>query len=498
MGNPLETQVLIVGAGSTGLAIARELSKYKVNVIVVEKNVDVCLGEVKGSHAAIYPGIGLSWASSLVVKSIMTPDISPSRLFHRNSLKTRLSLEGFNAFPALAEELEIGFKLSRRLIVGRDEEDFTALQILEEICKSMDFKPERLNQEEIQALEPHMNKDFTRGLSQAGDVGNVYSWEYGIALAENARANGVRIMLLAEVRGITTLDGGFLVDTTKGEIKTRFIVNAAGPYSDKIAAMAGVCDFGLTFTRSQMLITDRRIGDLVNYNCGIAPRPGGSASIRPTLNGNLYISATGYHPATGPEDTGSKMEWTDLAIQNVRELFPDIHKEDIISSFVGVRVFNTRDPENHIIEVSHKNPNFLNAVTRLPGLTPSPAIAKYVTELLGNQGLALTQKADFNPRRKRIPQVSELSEQERLQLIAQDSRYGRIVCRCEQVTEGEIVEAIKRGARTVVGVKYRTRAGMGRCQQDYCGTQIVEILASELGISKSQVLFKGPGSELVY
>jgi len=496
--NQLETEVLIVGAGSTGLSLARELSRYKTDITVVDRNVEVCFGEVRSSHGLIYSSVGLSWANSLILKSLMSPDLSPSELFHRNSLKTRLTQEGFDSFPALAKELDVTFKKSRRVIVGKDEEDFKALDILQEIYRSMDIEPESLDQEGILELEPAMSREYTRGFTQVGDVAYIDPWEYGIALAENAKANGVSIMLLSEVLGITPRDGGFLVATAKGTIKTRFIVNAAGPYSDKIAEMAGLCDFGLKYTRSQMLIADRRMGARVNYTCGLAPRPGGSASVRPTLNGNLHIGASGYRPASGPEDTGTKAEWTDLSIQRARELFPDIRKEDVIASYVGVRVFNTRDPENHLIEVSSKNPNFINAVIRLPGLTPSPAIAKYVVELLGNQGLELARKADFNPRRKRIPKASELPEKERSQLIARDPRYGRMVCRCEQVSEGEIIEAIKRGARTVAGVKYRTRAGMGRCQQDYCGTQIVEILASELGISKSRVLFKGAGSELVY
>jgi glycerol-3-phosphate dehydrogenase len=491
MRNPIEIQVLIVGAGTTGLAIARELSRYKVDVMVVEKNVDVCLGEVRGSHGFVYSSTGISWANSLILKSIITPDIPPSQLFHRDSLKTRLTADGFNVFPSLAEELEIGFKLSRRVIVGKDEEDFKALEILEEICRSMDIIPERLDQEGIQALEPYINKDFTRGLTQYGDAGHVYPWEYGIALGENARANGVRIMLGTEVQAITSVNGGFRVQTTRGPITTRFIVNAAGSYGDRIAEMAGVRDFGLTYYKFQMLISDKRLGGMVHNIAAKPYRPGHSTNVSRTLSGNLYISAYGYLPATGPEDTEAKMEWMDLSLNNIQELFPDIHKQDLITSFVGVGVFNTRDPENHLVEVSKKNPNFLNAITRMPGLAPSPAIAKYIAELMGNQGLELVEKDDFNPHRKRIPRVSELSDQERSHLISQNPRYGRIICSCEQVTEGEIVEAIGRGARTVQGVKYRTRAGMGRCQANHCGPRVTEILARELDIPMAEVTHKG-------
>jgi len=497
MERQLETQVLIIGCGSTGLAIARELSRYKVDVTVVEKNVDVCFGEVKASHGLIYSSIGLSGANSLILKSIITPDLSKSKLFHRDSLKTKLTLEGFNAFPAVAEELDIGFRMARRVVVGKDEDDFKALQILEEICKSMDFEPEHLDQEAIRELEPHLNKDFTRGFTKYGDVAYVYPWEYGIALAENARDNGVRIMLLTEVLGIKPLDGGFVVHTERGPIKAQFIINAAGPYADRIAKMAGVCDFGLTYTRSQMLITDKHLGGLVNHITCTVFRPGISNLVRPTLSGNIEILCGKYYLATDPEDTTTRKEWTDENIAGAKDLFPEISKGDIINSFTGVRVFNTRDPEDHLFEVSKGNPNFINAVTRLPGLALTPALAKYIATLLGNQGLELVEKTDFNPRRKTIPKVSELPDEERRKLIAQDPRYGHIVCRCEEVSEGEIVEAIRRGARTVAGVKYRTRAGMGRCQRGFCGPRVLEILARELDLPVKEVTQKGSLSRVL-
>ena len=491
MGKHVETQVLIIGAGSTGLAIARELSRYKVDTTVVEKNVDVCLGEVRASHGLIYSSIGLSGANSLVLKSAITPDVPPSELFHRDSLKTKLSEEGFNAFPAVADELDIGFRMARRVVLGKNEDDFKALQLLEAICRSMDVELQRLDREAIQALEPHLSQNITRGFTQSDDVAYVYPWEYGIALAENAQDNGVNIMLLAEVLGIEPLDGGFAVHTARGPIRTQFIVNAAGPYADRIAKMAGVCDFGLTYTRSQMLITDKRLGELVNHiTCNVF-RPGISKLVRPTLSGNIEILCSKYYPATGPEYISTRMEWTDENIAGAQDLFPGISKADVISSFTGVRVFNTRNPEEHLFEVSRGNPNFLNAVTRLPGLALTPAMARYMVELLGNQGLELAERADFDPHREAIPKVSELPDEERRQLIAQDPRYGHIVCRCEEVSEGEIVEAIRRGARTVAGVKYRTRAGMGRCQRGFCGPRVVEILARELDIPVTEVTEKG-------
>jgi glycerol-3-phosphate dehydrogenase len=438
----------------------------------------------------------LSWANSLILKSLMTPDLPPSELFHPGSLKTRLTREGFHAFPALAEELDVPFEKSRRVILGKDEEDFRALDIMLEICRSMEIEPEPLDQEGIQALEPHISEEYTRGYTQVGDVAYVYPWEYGIALAENAEENGVRIMLLAEVLDITALDGGFVVKTSRGPIRTRFLVNAAGPYADRIADMAGVLDFGLNYAVSEMVITDKSSGQLVNHVTCAVTRPGMPRVVRPTVGGNLQILCSNYHPAKGPGDTETRREWTDENIEGARDLFPAISRRDIIRSYSGVRVFNTRVPDEHLYEVSRLNPNFFNLVTRLPGLAITPAMVDYMVQLMSEQGLDLVANPAFNPRRKKIPKVSELSDDEKDRLIAQEPRYGRIVCRCEEVSEGEIVDAIGRGARTIAGVKYRTRAGMGRCQRDFCGMHIAEILARELGIPVTDVTLKGPGSEI--
>ena len=497
MKKQLETQVLIVGAGSTGLSIARELSKYKVDTTVVEKNIDVSFGESRTSLGQIFSSYGLANANSLILKGAMTPDLPPSKYFDRDSLKTRLTLEGFKEFPTVAEELGVKFKMYRELVLGRDETEFEFLKIVEEICNSMGVELEYLDQEAIQAFEPHISKDFTRGLTQYGDEAQFYPWEYTIALAENAMDNGVRIMLLTEVQGITLLNGGFIIDTTSGPIKTKFIINAAGPGSAQIAEMAEVRDFGIIFTGNLFHITDKHLGNLVNNVVSSVFRPGVAEMIKPTLSGNLYIGCSGFLDCTDTGDIAISTKLINDDLSKAQGIFPEISKGDIINSYTAAASFNTRDPENHLLEVSKGNANFLNAVVRMPGVGFTPALAKYMVELLAKQGLELTEKTDFNPYRKRIPKVSELSDEERNKLIAQDPRYGHIVCRCEEVSEGEIVEAIKRGARSVVGVKYRTRAGMGRCQRGFCGPQVVEILARELDIPMTEVTMKGGLSKVL-
>jgi len=487
MGNLMETQVLIIGAGTTGTAIARELSKYKTDTILVEKGEEVGMGETKASHGFIYSG-GLTAAGSLVMKSVMLP--SGQTAFNPRSRKTQMEHQSIKEFPPMAKELDVELTRDRRLMLAKDEDDLKMLKVAERICGDMGTKTTWVDREAIHEIEPHLTRDIVAGIADEGYQLSVYPWEWAFALAENARQNGIRLMLLTEVIGIKTLEGGFLVYTSRGPIRTEFIINAAGPYADKIARMAGVCDFGLVCTRSQMLILDKRI-NLLNQSVSLAPKPGKVRTLRRTISGNIQTICSEYYPVNDPEDTTTLMSWTDQSIAGAQEIIPSISKNDIITSYVGVRVFNNRDPEEDILETSKGNPRFLNAAIRLPGVSVIFAAARHIVDLLGNQGLAMVTKSDFNPRRKRIPKVNELSEEERKRLIAQDPRYGRIICRCEEVSEGEIVEAIRRGARTVAGVKYRTRAGMGRCQRGFCGPRVLEILSRELDIPMTAVTQMG-------
>jgi glycerol-3-phosphate dehydrogenase len=255
--------------------------------------------------------------------------------------------------------------------------------------------------------------------------------------------------------------------------------------------MAGVCDFGLTLMKGQTEILDKRLKGLLKNSIGPPPQPGGGGKISALPSGNIVAGFIEYTPTSDKEDTSGRKEWSEKTIKRTRELLNGILPGDIIKSFTGIRVFNTRNPEDHIIEATKKYPNFINAVIRLPGLAASAAIAEYVVDLLGNQGLGLVKKAEYQPYRKGIPKVSELPDEERQKLIARDSSYGHIICRCEEVSEGEIIEAIRRGARTVDAVKCRTRAGMGRCQGGFCGPRVVEIIARELDIPMTEVTQKG-------
>jgi glycerol-3-phosphate dehydrogenase len=464
--------------------------------MLVEKDWDVAGGQTKCNGGVVYSARGLTWASSLVIKSFVS-DPGES-LLHPDSLKEQLTQKGFERFASVARELDLSsFRKCNNLTIATDNEEAKILDEVRDLCLQIGSEPERLNKDDVLAIEPNLTKKVSCGLLDRSNEYFVYPWEYCIALAENAMDNGVRVMTGAQVNAISSRNGKFTVDTTRGKVKTEYIVNAAGGYADKIAEMAGVCDFGLQFIQGQTEILDKRLKGIVNSSINPVPKPGVGGRIVPTSSGNLAVSFLGYIPTEERTDMNRRREWADLNMARTRELIPSVLQTDLINSFTAMRVFNTRDPEDHIIEATKKEPKFINAVIRLPSLAASPQIAEYVVSILGNQGLDLTEQMDFNPFRKGIPKISELSIEARQGLIEQDPRYGHIVCRCEEVSEGEIVEAIKRGAKTVMAVSYRTRAGMGRCQGGFCGPRVLEIMARELNVPMTQITRKGKLSRIL-
>jgi glycerol-3-phosphate dehydrogenase len=231
---------------------------------------------------------------------------------------------------------------------------------------------------------------------------------------------------------------------------------------------------------------DRRTKGLVNTVLNLPARPGVIETMM-SRDDNIMINCGTYDLTENPEDIATSREGFKKSIAIAKSMVPSISEADIINSFMGIRTFNTRDLEDHIVEFSKTNPKFLNVVIRLPGFIGAPPMARHVVGMLADAGLKLAGKSDFNPYRKGIPRFRDLSDNERRALIAKDPKYGHVICRCETVTEGEIIEAIRRGARTEEGIKMRTRAGMGRCQSGFCGPRVIDILARELNIAVTRV-----------
>jgi glycerol-3-phosphate dehydrogenase len=487
-----ETDVVIIGAGITGTTIARELSRYKVETVVVEKGMDVGIqGQTKASGGMIYTGLVM--LMSFIVKSMIAPN---APLYDPDSQKIKWLEQGFDIAPQWLEELDIKHRRLITLVIATNNEEVKALESLLKLGEHIGGRyasPRWADRKICLEMEPYLTKDVIVGLFSEGDVIEITPWELAIAQSENARQNGVEFMLNTEVTGVSQNNGYQLVETTQGSIKTRFIVNAAGILVDKVSDMGGARDWNLTFIRNLFLVLDKRVGRLVHTNLCLPPRQGKGPICVSTLDGNLMVNTGGYMMPRDRYDLGAYPGEGLKNLIEAKKYVPEISEKDVIRSFAGMRVFNTRDPEENIIEPSSTNPRFINAAVRLPGIIPAVPIARYVVKLLGDAGLELVTKSDFNPYRKAIPRFRDLSDSERGRLIAQDARYGRVVCSCETVTEGEIVEAIKRGARTVAGVRYATRAGMGRCQGEFCSPHVLNILARELNIPVTAIMESSVG-----
>lgn len=483
----METQVLIIGGGAAGTMMARELSRYKVDVTLVEKRPEVSFGVSKASNGYIY--WGMAWNVSVVLKSIVEQVGVVSK--EAELKKEQMCSEGYRLWKPLLAELDIPYLWTPVMQVATNDQELKLLNLLEAETVSRGMPYRRLNKEEILALEPNVTDRVIAGLYDDKLAWmNTYPWEAVIALAENARQNGVKFMLDTEVTGFSRNGGFQVVETTRGPIKTEFVINATGADAVHVAKLADACDFGLQHFKAHLILMDKKVRNLLNGSVAILAGPGRLKSINPVQSGNLLLASI-YTPTDSPHDLATDKAILDELFGMAQDVVPALPKKDIISYFAVSRVYSARDPDEYIVEFAPKNPRFINMVLRMPGFIPLPVIARNVVEMLADHGLSLTRKDNFNPYRKRIPRFSDLSHEQRSKLIVQDPRYGHVVCRCETVTEGEIVEAIRRGANTMDGVKFRTRAGMGRCQSGFCGPRVIEILARELNINPTQVTKNG-------
>jgi glycerol-3-phosphate dehydrogenase len=303
-------------------------------------------------------------------------------------------------------------------------------------------------------------------------------------------------LLNTEVTGFSKSSGFQIVETTNGPVRAEFVINATGADGARVAAMADACNFSLQYFRGHLIIGDKNLGKLVKSQVSSIPRPGIMKLVYPLPSDNLMIGLI-YTPTHEPHAIAADRTDLEEVFNRGQSLLPALTRKDVVSFFAMSRVYSARDPDEYIVECAPNNPRFINTVLRMPGFIPAPAIAKNIVEMLVDQGLPLTRKANFNPSRKAIPRFNELSLEKKRELIASNPKYGHVVCRCETVTEGEVVEAIKRGASTVDGVKFRTRAGMGRCQGGFCGTRVIEILARELNVDRTEVTKHGGHSRVL-
>ena len=474
----LAADVVVIGAGVVGTGIARELSRYDVRVVLVEKRADVAFGTTKANTALVHAGY----------------DADPG------TLKARLNVRGNALYPKVCAELGVAYKNTGSLVVALAEEQTIHLhELLERGGTNGVPGLEVIPRERVLAMEPGVNPNVVAAL-WAPTGGITSPWELAIAYAENAVANGVELLLSSPVIGIDMRgDRAVSVRCPGVVIDTKFVVNAAGIWADDIERMVSRDDFEITPRRGEYYLFDKRVGHMVSRP--LFPVPSQSTKgivVAPTVDGNL-IAGPNALLVGGKGDLATTAAGLAEVIEGARRLVPGLPVRESITNFAGLRAVAV-PVGDFVIGPSPGVPNFVNAAgIQSPGLTAAPAIAEAVRDILADAGLALAEKPDFTPVRERPTRFAELGRDEQSALIEKDPLWGHIICRCETVTEAEIVEALHRPApcTTLDGVKFRTRAGAGRCQGGFCGPRVVDIIHRELGIPVEQVTKKGGGSYIL-
>lgn len=469
--------VVIVGGGIVGCCIARELSRYGIKTCLVERASEVGCGTSKANSAIIHAGY----------------DAKPG------TLKARLNVEGNAMYEEICRELDIPFKRAGSIVVAFSEEEKDGLEELYQ--KGLMNGVPRLriiNQEELRRLEPNIAENAVAAL-HAETAGIICPFTATIAHAENAHANGVEFLLETEVTGIKVMDDkSFSIQTKKGTIRTRYIINAAGVYADKINSMAGAEEYRLTPRKGEYCIMDKDQGHLASTVIFQVPgKMGKGVLVSPTVDGNLLIGPNA-EDIDDKEDLATTSKGLRQVIEAARRSVPGFSNSKVIATFAGLRAVSEKG--DFIINASKAVSGFLNAAgIESPGFTAAPAIAVMVSELLREAGLELREKPDFVKQNKPYIRFRELDNSERAKLIKENPGYGKIICRCETVTEAEILDAIRRplGARHLDGVKRRVRAGVGRCQGGFCSPRVAEILSRELNIPLNKVTKFGGESLLL-
>jgi len=487
-----ETQVLVIGGGIIGTAIARELSKYKVDVCLVDKNPGIGLGITKSGQGLIHGGLGLS-GSKLVKWWDRSGDIV-EYLNKPLANKERLNIIGHKMYH---EELEstLGIRVRRigRIMVTDNKDEIRVLEAIKQVAESRGFKDLLLlDGNQLLSLEPAIDTRFIAALYDPSES-IIMATEVAVAFAENAKENGTKILLRTEVRGIEEKDGYHLINTNNGTIKTDYVVNAAGLFSDEIAAMIDKIDFSFTLMKTQEMIIENK--GYLNHMVSEVFKPVEPRGLMPTPDNNILVAAV-ISIGKDKYDLSNTKEALDRLYTYPQLFIPSIDTvNDMIRAYVGYMHTDSREPDDYVIEWSRDK--FLNLVTCAPGCGPAPALAVEVTEMLGEHGLNLVPKSDWNPYRYHRPRIIEMSPEDRNRQIAIEPRHGHIVCRCEKATEQEIRDAIRSGAQTLEAVKFATRATMGRCQGGFCTSRILKIMAEELSTSPLDIKQGGANSYIL-
>lgn len=469
--------VVIIGAGVIGCGIARELAKYELEIIVLDKNMDISEGTSKANNGMIHAGYDSK----------------------TGTLKAEMNVKGNLMYSQWADELNFSFKRTGSFVAGFNSEDDAYLDMYYQRGKANGVPGiEIITADEARKFEPNLHHSIKKVL-WTPSAGYVEPYEVAEALAENAVDNGVKFMTDTEVLTIS-LEGDNIkkVVTNKGIIKTSMVINAAGLYADEIAEMVDDCFYTIHPRRGTLVLFDKTNKDINRRFIGTPPKnftKGGGPMETPEGNPIWGPSALEV-----PSKTNFDVDQQDLdfVINKSSQLVEGITKQSVITYFSGLRA--STYTEDFIIEASERVEGFIHvAGIQSPGLASAPAICERVENIFRQLKPSTVKKNNYNPIREKPIRFRECSLEEKDELIKKDPKYGQIICRCETITEAEIVNAIhgKIPARTMDAVKRRTRAGMGRCQGGFCGPRVLEILSRELGIKETEVIAKGEGSNLL-
>ena len=467
--------IIIIGAGVTGCAVARELSRYDCSVLVIEKDEDVCCGTSKANSGLVHAGY----------------DAKPG------TLKAKMNIRGNELMTSLCADLDIPFKRIGSLVVCTDESNRSGIENLYQRGLENGVPDMKiLSREEVIAMEPNISENVVCALF-APTAGVICPFRLNIAMAECAEQNGVEFLFDTTVTDISTVDSGFEVTTSSGVLNCTAVINAAGCHADDIHNMVSSNKLHITPRRGDYILLDRSCDGFVKHI--IFPQPTAVSKgilVTPTVHGNTLVGPTAIDNDS-KDEAPLTAEGLAQVLEGASRNVSGLPVKQVITGFSGLRAHE--DGGDFILEEVSDCPGFFDcAGIESPGLSACPAVGEYMAELVSSK-LGLTLKDSLHGICHDVVKVFELSESEQAELIASRPEYGRIICRCETITEGEIIDSIRRpvGARSLDGVKRRTRAGMGRCQGGFCSPRVMEILSRELGLPLTAITKSGGDSKIV-
>lgn len=472
----MQYDVVVIGAGVVGALISLELSKKDIRVAMLDKCNDVAMGTTKANSAIVHGGFDAA----------------------NGTLKAKLNVRGTALMPQLCADLAVPYRNNGSLVLAFSEEEMEHVHTLYERGQKNGVpRLSVIDKAAVKAMEPHVSDEVV-GALLSETAGIVCPYELTIAATEVAVTNGVEFLRNCAVESIQANNDGFVLSTTCGEIEASYVINAAGVHADDVARMIGDDSITIIARKGEYYLLDKSYGYIADHTLFQCPtKMGKGVLVTPTVDGNLLIGPSALD-VEDKDDVDTTAEGLSFILEKAKKTVPELNTRGAITSFAGMRAHPLTD--DFIIGFSEKNDRFLNvAGIESPGLSAAPAIAEMVRDLLTEKA-ALSEKAQYKTKRTPPVRFRHMSKAEREALIAKNKAYGRVICRCETITEGEILDAIHApaGARDVDGVKRRTRAGMGRCQGGFCGSKVLEILARELNVPMNDITKFGGASKILF